>query len=320
MKTRRFSIILFLFLAFSLGPRRVIGQTDQVTSINTDLVLVNVVALDRNEKPSTGLKKEQFQLFVDGVPQEIDSFSIGDGPISYGVVFDMHPTVFDRTKTLIAALQGFQRHLGPADDVFMIAFDMRGEQTFDFIPTAEQLERHMARPDRPDPGSLYDATYMASEKLASSRNSKRALLIISDAADHNSRHKFKDLRRKITGINTQIYALIVDERENLGYVDLTKNARRPFIEDASALDKALISDLATQSGGKTFDGSERTSYQLRRVLKEISNELHTQYTLGFYPAAIDGAAHKIRIKLRGVEERVSLMYRMKYRNPRPATR
>ena len=267
--------------------------------VETNLVLVDVLVMDRSGRAIRDLSPEQFELVSDGKQQKIEVLSTGTAPVTFGIIYDMHPTTADRTKAVIESLQGFKKRFGPQDDIFLVAFDGRGQQAFDFIPAFEQLERHMTDPQQQHIQALYDAVYFAYEKIQTSRNRKRVLLILSDGADHQSRHTYKDLRKQLSSIRTEVYAVIVDETNDLGYKDLTHDGqqRYPAARETSLLERAAVIDLAQKSGGGTYFGSN-TSARLQRIFDEIAGEMRSHYTLGFYPEQIDDRLHTIKVRLR----------------------
>lgn len=296
--------------------------SDVETRISTNLVLIDVLVVDKSGNAVRGLRADQFELFTDNIKQSIESFSAEKAPVSFGIVYDMHPTTSDRNKAVIESLRDFQKELGPEDDIFFIAFDMRGQQNFDFVPTVEQLDRHMAEPDHREPRSLYDAVYIGSDKMQSSRNQKRVLLIISDSADHRSKHAFGDVQRRLAAINTEVYAIVVDDHNNLGYKDLTQKGRDvyPFSTDASPVERAALLDLTLKTGGSTYFGGSASTIRLQEIYQAIAAEMRSHYTLGFYPDVIDAKPHSIKVKLRGVAKAKGLVlgYRMYYQNLRSA--
>ncbi|MGB7210572.1 MAG: VWA domain-containing protein [Pyrinomonadaceae bacterium] len=308
------SVMLYLTASTFVAAQ----DRDEKISVDTNLVLINILVRDKNGQTVSGLKAEQFEVFDDIAKRPIESFSSEEALVSFGVIYDMHPTTSDRTKSVIESLGQFKRELRAGDDVFLVAFNMGGQQTFDFIPTFEQLEKHMAGPEKREPYSLYDAIYFASERIQSSRNRKRVLLIISDSADHRSRHTFAQLREKLADVKSETYAVIFDADNYLGYSDITHSGRelRPSSKDASALDRAAIQGLTLKSGGGTYFGGSLNSEQLFSIYKRIAGEIRAHYTLGFYPDAIDEKIHNIRVGLKGVKgmKDFTLEYRSTYRN------
>jgi Ca-activated chloride channel homolog len=306
------ALILFITGAATLTAQ----DRDEPISVSTDLVLVNVLVTDGAGKPVKGLTNSNFDLFVDDAKHPVESFSPGDGAVSFGIVYDMHPTTFERTRAVIDSLQRFKARMEAADDIFLVAFNMQGQQTFDFVPTVEQLERHMASPAKRELRSLYDAVYFASEKIRSARNHKKVLLIISDSADHHSRHKFTEVQNKLAELKAEVYAVITDDGDDFGYADITRKSQhaRNYSKDASPLDRAALMELTHKSGGGTYLGGAGSSGHLFNIYNQVAGEVRSSYTLGFYPGVKDSRPHDIRLKLRGVKRSKDfvLTYRMSY--------
>ena len=312
-------ISVLLAILLTANSERVFAQEkDEAVRVDTNLVLVDVLVFDKQGGLVRGLKAEQFEVLDDGAKRPIDSFSAEEASVSFGIIYDMHPTSDERTKSVIESLRQFKAELKAEDDIFLVAFNMRGQQTFDFIPTFEQLEKHMAPPAKREPYSLYDAVYLASDRIELSRNRKRILLLISDSADHHSRHTFSEVREKIRDIRAEVYAVILNDNDGYGYSDITHKGREhyPFSLDASPQDRAAIINLAMKTGGSTFIGGSQNTLRLFAIYKQIAGEMRSHYTLGFYPEAIDDKRHNVRVKLRGVEgaKDFVLTYQTSYRN------
>jgi len=311
------TITLLALAVFFIAPSRLAAQDENVR-IDTNLVLINVLVEDKDGKFVTGLTAGQFEIFDDKSKRPTEVFSAEKTAVSFGVVYDMHPTTDERTKAVAESLRLFKSQLLPADEVFLVAFNNLGKQVFDLIPTFEQIERFMASPDSRDTRSLYDAVYFASEKMRSSRNQKRVLLIISDSADDHSRHTFSDLREKLVDVKAEAYAVIVDDRNEFGFSNLTHgdSRSRAAISDATSLDRAALLDLTLKSGGTAYYGASQNSAKLLGIYKQIANEMRSHYTLGFYPDVVDAKVHYIVVKLRNVKESkgFTMSYRTSYQN------
>jgi VWFA-related protein len=300
------------------GGNAVWAQIVETQRVDTNLVLIDVLVVDREGKPVTGLQADQFELFIDKVKQPVDVFSANGDSVSFGFVYDMHPTTDERTRMVISSLREFKRTISEGDDVFLLPFNMRGSQIFDFIPTEEQLGRHMADPDKREPRSLYDAVYSASNKIALMPNRKRAVILITDGADHQSRSSFSKIRDKLAAIRAEVYAVVLDD-DNFAFRDVTRSRREiyPVSQEASSLDRAKLLGLTMQSGGAFFSGVT-TAERLTELYQDIDREMHSQYTLGFYPDLVDQKSHTVKVRLKNAEASKAfvLTYRNSYQNPR----
>lgn len=299
-----------------------ISAQDEPIRVETNLVTVNVAITDKQGKPYKGLKQEQFEIFDDKTKQQISHFSAEASPVTFGIVYDMHPTTAERTTAVLESLSAFTKQLGANDRFFIVAFNERGNLSLDFIPTIEQLDKNLPLGAKQlEPNSLYDAIYLAADKLRESKNLKRTLLVISDSADHNSRHSFSDLNKQLKTFDAQIYAVIFDEFETWDYSDITRaEDRRPkrISNEANRLDRVALQELSLKSGGTSHFPANDNRQRLYEIYHQIASEMREFYTLSFYPnKEADGKWHQLRIGLRSVKgsNRSALIYRRGYQSP-----
>lgn len=309
-------VSLFLLLTF-VAANSALAQDDDVISVDTNLISVGVLVKDNKGNYVKGLTKGQFEVFDNKNKQEITFFSAEKAPVSFGIVYDLHPTTSDRTRIILNSLEKFTDGLPKKDDFFTIIFNKRGSLNLNFIPNANQVRRHLSFEERNEPNSLYDAVFLASEKLRKRPNQKKTLIIISDGKDHYSHHSFSELSKQLKSFNVQIYAILLDEAEKWGYSDLLINEKPRIINiDESKLDTAAIKALSRKSGGKTETSSARNSQELLEIYNQIASEMRQQYSIGFYPQKVDNELHKLKIKIKpkSVDKKLSLTYRKNYRN------
>jgi Ca-activated chloride channel family protein len=123
--------------------------------------------------------------------------------------------------------------------------------------------------------------------MRSAHNAKRALLIISDGGDNNSRYNENDIRRLVREANTQLYAVgIFDPFEY--------RSRTP--EELNG--PSLLSELTELTGGRAFDVANPN--ELADIAAKVGMELRNQYILGYHPSnkTHDARWRKIKVKLR----------------------
>ena len=316
MKSLITALILFLIFVFSAN---VFPQDEaKPVRVETELVSINVAVIDGVGKPVAGLSQSQFEIYDNRIKQKIEYFSSASAGITFGIVYDMHPTTTQRTNAVLNGLREFTKGLPASDNFFFTVFNERGSLSLDFVPDSDQLGRHLASPEKREPRSLYDALYLAATRLRPQRNVKKTLLVITDAADHNSRRSFNELREELRKFDVQVYAIILDERSDrfTSYVDITKHPERSeVLSDASATERAALSSITLRTGGATFPSSLEDQQNILRITRQIATEMQRQYTLSFYPSQLpDGSWHSLRVGLRGVPDskKFVLTYRQGY--------
>jgi VWFA-related protein len=309
--------IIRIISIISLLAIAAVAQDDTIR-VATNLVTLNVSVSDRKGKAAKGLSAADFKLTDNGKPQAIESFSDAGAPVSFGVVYDMHPTTNVQVSSVLNALRDFSKRLGSQDDIFVTVFNELGSLTTDFVPTEEQIGGQ----SNPKVRSLYDAIFAASTKMADARNHKRVLLLLTDGADHNSQHSLKQLKAHLRVVNVPVYGITFstqNDRRQFSYSDIVGNGRRePIRYDlANDLDRGAIADLAKASGGQTYDGMVRNRVYLAALCGQVSDQIKSQYVLGFYPDELDGKQHKLKVSVAGqVQKKLKVAHRKGYQSPK----
>jgi len=252
-----------------------------------ELALVNVTVTDPYNRLVTGLEPENFRVFEDNVEQEIVSFSSEDVPISIGVILDLSGSMANKLgKAKQAALQ-FLKTANPQDEFFLVGFNEHAELLAPFTNNIEDLESRMLTVSAKGKTALLDAIFLGLTQMRNAANGKRALLIISDGGDNNSRYNEKDIKRLVREADTQLYSVGIFE-------PFEYRSRTP--EELNG--PTLLNEMAELTGGRSF--SVENLNELPDIATKIGAELRNQYVVGYHPShrAHDARWRKIKIKLR----------------------
>jgi Ca-activated chloride channel family protein len=318
MKSSIISMIAFgiVFLATSSAAAQ-----DEVVNVETNIVTLNVAVTDKSGNYVKGLKKSDFSLTDNAMRQDIDTFSSEQAPISFGIVYDLHPSTEEHTSTVLAALEQFVKGLRAEDTYFVTVFNEKGSLTTEFVPSREQLDKFLAEKDARAANSLYDAIFAASEKVRKSGNSKKVLLVLTDGADHTSHHSLKELRLHLRSINLPVYSMTFSNTAGriYGYTDIYGGTPRRTLGrlDYSDLDRGAIAEISKATGGQSFEDSIRNKYYLAGLLGKVSDEVRNQYVLGFYPDKLDGRWHRLKVAVDGQRsKKLKVSNRKGYQSPK----
>ena len=146
----------------------------------TEITLVGASVRDPMGRLVTGLERQDFQVFEDGVEQEIVSFSSEDVPVSIGVIFDMSGSMADKIdKSRQAAVQFF-RTANPQDEFFLVNFNDRAQLISPFTGSVDELQDRLMYTGARGLTALYDGVYLGLSQMRGAHNTKKALLILSD--------------------------------------------------------------------------------------------------------------------------------------------
>jgi Ca-activated chloride channel homolog len=250
-----------------------------------EMTLVGASVTDPMGRLVTGLEQEHFRVFEDGVEQEIIRFSSEDVPVSIGVIFDMSGSMTDKIdKSRQAAVQFF-RTANPQDEFFLVNFNDRAQLISPFTESVDDLQNRLMYTAAHGLTALYDGVYLGLSQMRGARNTKKALLILSDGGDNHSRYSETEIRKFVREADVQIYAIGLFDPDG-----------GPTVEERQG--PSLLADLTMMTGGRTF--AVNNLNELPDIASKISMELRNQYVLGYRPSHLmhDGKWRKIKVKLR----------------------
>ena len=252
---------------------------------NTDLITFTVTVTDLYGRFVSGLNKNAFTVLDDKQPQEISFFSDDDSPVSVGVIFDVSGSMSGEKVTRARdALSHFIQTSHDSDEYFLIAFNSRSQLLLDRTRDGNAVLDKLTFVQTKSNTALYDACYLGVERVQRGTHPKRALLLISDGQDNNSRYTFNELRRVLKESDVVLYAVGI-----LGGGDMGSSLG---MEGQGTLD-----ELAGVSGGKSF--YPRSNAEMDDIFEQIALELRHQYSIGYRPPNFvnDGKWHRIKVKV-----------------------
>lgn len=261
------------------------AQDDDVVRVDTDLVVLNVTVSDKDGQYVPGLKLADFKVFEDGreVPIKlISSFGAHESPFAAVILLDTSGSMESRLSLGRSAAIRFLDGLRPEDVAAVYNFDHRVERVQDFssgrdlAPMAFGLRAKGMT-------ALYDAIVQAGETLAARPEQRKAIVVLSDGVDTQSKASSGKALDAALLVGAGIYA--VDMSANDGNV--TRNAQ-------SAM---LLKGFAEKSGGRFI--ATPGGPALRDAFASIAQELGHQYTIAFRPPdqKRDGRWRSLEVKL-----------------------
>lgn len=255
-------------------------------NVDSTLVLIPVTVTDPLNRFVLGLQKQDFHLFEDAVEQTIVHFSSEDAPISLGLVFDTSGSMGDKLITSRQAALRLLTTMNAQDEAFLVEFSDHAELAVGFTSHFEEIENSLKAAQPSGLTAMLDAGEMALREMKRAKNSRKAILIISDGGDNNSKYTVSEIESLVRKADVQVYAMGIFEQSLLP--SLTK-------EEVSG--PRLLSELAEQTGGRAFSASDPSD--LPSVAVRIGIELRNQYVLAYSPKNRnrDGKYRRVEVKV-----------------------
>ncbi|HEX8847489.1 MAG TPA: VWA domain-containing protein [Pyrinomonadaceae bacterium] len=235
------------------GPANADDQQEiESVKIETNLVTVPVIVSDRGDKYISDLKQEDFEVFEDGVKQEISFFETVTAPFHVVLMLDTSASTQEKLGQIQQAAIAFTEQLQKADRVKVISFDDRVRDLCDFSSDRAVLQWAI-RGTRPGAGTkLYDAMRFGLTALQRVKG-RKAIVIFTDGVDsYSDRETYNKNVRMIEEAGIIIYPIRYDTREEL------ERLLRQQQQSGQVIDLATILGGRSSTTPPTFPGGGQT--------------------------------------------------------------
>lgn len=318
-------------------PSDIVGKPQEAEKVIVTTEVVNVDAVVYQKKSGqiiTGLKKDNFAIFVDGQKKDITNFATPEAPITVALVVEysklgqafgyyaangMEPGQYEVIRPTAMFLSQF---IKPEDYVTVIAYDMRPTPLTDFTNDPARIQQVISLLLRNNPaftetnlfdalkftlmGGRGDAVALEESKsstaeysgLAGVQGRRRAVLLVASGIDTFSKITYDKARKILQNAGVPIYIV------GTGNLFFKKYGDNLSATDYLSGFPGRMSFLQADNALKTFAKETGGAYypvtfegELPKVLGSINALLRNQYSLGFKPDVHDGKAHKIVVKV-----------------------
>ena len=281
----------------------------QDVTLRVDVKLVNIFVnvADRNGAIVGGLSREDFAVTEDGRPQSIAVFERqSELPLNLTLAIDTSGSVRkDLTEEADAARRFVHAILRPQDQMSLMQFATEVRELTPFTNKVAQIDRGLNQLHADYATALYDAIVLGSQQLGP-RDGRRVLIVVSDGDDTVKSSTYDQALEAALRHEVMIYSIID--------VPIEASAGRDL-----GGEHALIT-LAEQTGGKSFYVSEGG---LDKAFAQVSDDLRTQYLIGYYPHNQEPGRtfHRIDVTVpRAAAQDFNIRHKTGYYGDKPTTK
>lgn len=263
------------------------------------LVLVPFHVTDHNGGTVNSLQARDFTIFDDQKEQSIASFSQQDAPCSVGLVLDVSGSMKYALATAKNVAQAFLKTANPEDDFLMLTVSSLPDSALQFTTDTPSLQQAIQSMSPGGMTALNDTVYLALNRMREARHPRRALLILSDGMDNNSRYSKGELMRMALEADVQVYAIVVDGLADSwasGAPFRPAMAQKPWQQAAARQGPMMLEELSQKTGGLHFHiGKESEAVD---SATKIGMALRNEYVIGYRAPStpMTGKWHHVRIK------------------------
>jgi Ca-activated chloride channel family protein len=277
------------------------GSTPTI-KVETRLVNVALNVVDAKGSPVGGLERGDFEILEDGKPQKIAIFERETTtPLSIVLAVDASESVLTSERLEKEAAKHFVNALlREQDELDLLEFSDVVRELVPFTNQKKRIEVGLNGIQRGDATALYDAIYLASDRLASTSAAdgrRRVVVLITDGGDTVKGSQYTQALEEAQRAGAMVYSIIIVPI----YADAGRN---------TAGEHALI-QMAQDTGGKYYYVVDPKD--LEPAFKHVSDDLRTQYLLGYYAPRRGKDASYRTIKVRMTDEALRGRYDLRYR-------
>ena len=283
--------------------------------VTTQLVLVDAQVIDKKtHQPVNSLRREDLEVYEDGVQQQISVFSQDEIPLSVVLLFDLTDSVRPVLKPLAEGAQRALEHLKPGDEVAVMVYAATATVVQDFTTDRRLAAAAIGRAARMESGEaafFNEAVFQAARHLSRRRNARRVIIWLTDdvpnipseeiraryarslggAEPHTEKTALQELFRTGTLVCTLLKTSEISDQES---------ARR---DSATVIGRMLyppgeVYKYSRLTGGRVVESSGR---KLEGQLAKLIDEIRLRYSLGYHPLSRKPAGKycAIQVKLAG---------------------
>ena len=284
----------------------------QVPVIHVESRLVNVAVNveDVAGAPVGSLGKDDFEVFEDGRPEKIAVFERESStPLSIVLAIDASESVLRNERLEKSAAKHFVKALlRQQDELDLMDFSDHVREIVPFTNDRKKIDEGLNGFQHGDATALYNAIYLGSQRLAATRagdGRRRVMVLITDGEDTVKGVRYEQALEQAQRAAAMVYSIII--------VPVAADAGRN-----EGGEHALI-QMAADTGGKFYYAED--AKQLEPAFAKVSDDLRTQYVLGYYAPeqGVGGGEYraiKVRMKDASLQEKYKLRYRTGYYSPR----
>lgn len=299
------------------------ADDSDVIKIDTQLVSVPVRVMDKSGRFISGMTKENFSVFENGVQQQVEMFSNEHEPFTVALVLDMSYSTTFKIADIQSAAVAFIDQLRPQDKVMVISFDEEVHVLCEATNDRNAIYRAIRSTKIGTGTSLYEAVDLVMNNRMRAIQGRKAIILFTDGVDTTSRRAddYSNLSDAME-LDSLIYTIRYDTFNDVqsmknssvisvpipnsggvtipvsvpGVSTAPANTRGTTAEEYQRAEEYL-NNLAYRTGGRTYLAG--TLGNLSGAFSKIASELREFYSLGYYPTVerVVGKATNIKVRV-----------------------
>jgi Ca-activated chloride channel family protein len=258
-------------------------QSSGAIKVEVHLVEVYATIYDQKGRYIDGLSRNSFQVFDDGMPEEIANFETSGQGLSCAILLDTTASMTEALPRVKNSIVKLIEELGPQDSVAIYTFDERLTVRQEFTTDKNAAKRAVLRTRAQGGTALFDALAQVAQDI-SKRPGKKTLIVFTDGDDNSSALNANAAVGRAKKVGIPLYAIAEGDA-----------VKSPNL-------KKILEDLSQRTGGSAYQVNKSSDIDL--VFHKIAQDLQHLYMISYQPpsAAENGRWHKIELSVKGLKD------------------
>jgi VWFA-related protein len=284
-------------------PKKIEGMPDYSIKVDVPLVNVPVLVTTKDGQFISSLKKENFKIYEDGVPQTVTNFDVSEAPITAVLLVEFTAGDYYFFNDLLTGAYSFAYSLKKDDWVAVTYYDIKPHILTDFTQDKREVQAALGQLRIPgfSESNLFDALYDTLDRLDRVEGRKYVVLVTT-GVDTFSRINLNEMIKKIkstrdvtlfpisVGFQVRTYC----EMHNCGY---THGMGIPVSEMDYLQADNEMKTFAAMTGGRAY--FPRFQAEFPEIFRSIMGDIRNQYNIAYHPTnpKLDGSYRKLKVEI-----------------------
>ena len=211
-------------------------SSSEAIRIDTQLVNLNVKALDRQGNPILTLTRDDFVVYEDGIRQDVSHFHPVNAPINLVLLLDLSGSTRDRREVMLNAARHFIDSLDPKDRVAVAAFTRNYYIVSEFNSDRSTIKSRLDKLKDVGGGTaVYDAMWTTLDLLSRIKETRKAIVVLTDGVDERllgsggSSRSYEEMMDRVAEEDVTVYPIHLNPSLN----DILKQLEDPNLSERS---------------------------------------------------------------------------------------
>lgn len=285
------------------GPKKIEGLPDYSIRVDVPLVEVPVAVITRDGQFIPSLKKENFRVYEDGVPQAISNFTVSQAPITAVLLVEFASTNYAFVVDALRASYSFASTLKKDDWVALVSYDIKPQMLVDFTQDKQAIVGALNQLRIPGfaETNLFDSLYDTLDRMDRIEGHKY-LILVSTGFDSFSKLNLDQITKKIRATHdVTIFPISIGWIARERYEAAGRAAPHGLGIPISRIDYLQADNemqtFARLTGGRFYQPRFEAEYP--EIFRDITGDIRNQYDISFHPtnAKLDGSYRKLKVEV-----------------------